>query len=165
MGQKQSKNEFQETTITTRVLGGDTFTCTSFMRTRIRETQDTLERGKNYGTVFVSQSRVNASMRTKNEENFVFPVDSQDESLWLLGPSELQLDSNGNPQGWNVGLINQVYDQSYNINDSVIGPSTSTAYSSSISFRSSNVLSGFIVIIRISSCAWNSSMLLKKKYS
>jgi hypothetical protein len=128
------KNEFQETTITTRVLGGDTFTCTSFMRTRIRETQDTLERGKNYGTVFVSQSRVNASMRTKNEENFVFPVDSQDESLWLLGPSELQLDSNGNPQGWNVGLINQAYDQSYNINDSVIGASTSTAYSRSISF-------------------------------
>ena len=34
------KNEFQETTITTRVLGGDTFTCTSFMRTRIRKTQD-----------------------------------------------------------------------------------------------------------------------------
>jgi len=127
------KNEFQETTITTRVLGGDTFTCTSFMRTRIRETQSGVW-GKNYGTVFVSQSRVNASMRTKNEENFVFPVDSQDESLWLLGPSELQLDSNGDPEGWNVGLINQSYDQSYNINDSIIGASTSTAYSRSISF-------------------------------
>ena len=122
-------NDNEEQSITTRVFGGDTFTCTSFTRTRIRDIQDNLERGKNYGTVFVSQSRVNASMKIKNEDNFVFPVDSQDESLWLLGPSEYELDANGVPVGWNLGLIDNIYNESYNLNKDIISSVSALAYS------------------------------------
>jgi hypothetical protein len=113
---------------TTRVLGGDTFTCTAFMRTRTRDIQDNFERAMGFGTVYVSQSRVNASMRSDTEDNFVFPSDTINYGSWLLAPSERKFDANGDIEGWDLGLVDQDYNQAYNLNEDIINSTTALAY-------------------------------------